>query len=413
MSKNSDDSGSLNDQAPTTDFSTEGDKGEMGNNHVANSGREGDFDAQRKELAEAFGRTIDPLEEFEETFQAVNVDVFAGFFNDVLDQQNPDDDTRDQYEMTFRQWRDHMEEQGRHPACPNEDHVKAFIDSELAPEDEDGKHNHPRTVKEKLRKLNRVYEYWQREQPFPHPTDYNPFAAARAKRRGALTPPEEKEHPRIPLEELREMMDSVTDIRRRAIIGLGFKLGLRAGEVGNIQLSDINLTSAEVARHHPNLGTHVGISDYENAIYIPPADERDGNKSVRPRVLPLDDETRQLLLRYLLIRPDAGEPWLFLSKKSHSEIDAKVVNKQWKKAFHPEYAETEDQKGVTSHFGRHRFSTFWRISQDVPRELVQYMRGDVLGEGSVNHRDALDSYLHAYYEDIEEIYRENIYKLGL
>jgi hypothetical protein len=37
------------------------------------------------------------------------------------------------------------------------------------------------------------------------------------------------------------------------------------------------------------------------------------------------------------------------------------------------------------------------------------MRGDVLrsGEGS----DAIDDYLHVFYSDIEELYREKIYKL--
>jgi integrase/recombinase XerD len=82
----------------------------------------------------------------------------------------------------------------------------------------------------------------------------------------------------------------------------------------------------------------------------------------------------------------------------------------WKNAFHPEYAETDEYKSVTSHFGRHRFSTWWRVQQDVNRELVKYMRGDKLGSDS---REAIDTYLHTLFEDIEELYRENIYRLLL
>ena len=373
-----------------------------------------EFDAQRRTLAEAFGRTTDPLVELEPTFEEVDVDVFGVFLQDVLDQQNPDDDTRYQYEMTFRQWSAFMNQRGRHPACPNEDHVMAFIDHELAPENAGGKGNHPRTVKEKLRKLNRAYEYWQGDAAFPHPMDYNPFEAAREKRRAALTPSDERKHRRITLDEMQNVVRSVTDIRRRTLICLQLKLGLRAGEVSNIQLADINLTNAELARHYPELGTNPNIAKYKNAIYIPPSKERDGNKSKRPRVLPLDDETRLFLLQYLLIRPDAGEPWVFLSKKTHTKIDKKIVNKEWRAAFSAaRFDETEKFKAVTSHFGRHWFTTHWRVQENVPRELVQYMRGDKLGEGARNHRDAIDTYLHAYYEDIKDLYLERIYKLNI
>lgn len=129
-------------------------------------------------------------------------------------------------------------------------------------------------------------------------------------------------------------------------------------------------------------------------------------------MLPLDGELRRLLARYLLIRPTAnGSPWLFLSQKSHSKIDHKAINKVWKKELHPQYAETEEYKAVTSHFGRHRFTTWWRVQQDVNEELVKYMRGDSVKKGSMN--EPIHAYLHTYYEDIEELYRNNIYRLGI
>ena len=119
-----------------------------------------------------------------------------------------------------------------------------------------------------------------------------------------------------------------------------------------------------------------------------------------------------MLAWYLQVRPTAnGSPWLFLSDKSHSKINHKIVNVLWKKAFHPEYAETEEYKPVTSHFGRHRFTTWWRVQQDAPEELVKYMRGDSTGKGSM--KEPIHTYVHTYYEDIEQLYRENIYRLGI
>ena len=128
-------------------------------------------------------------------------------------------------------------------------------------------------------------------------------------------------------------------------------------------------------------------------------------------MLSLDDELRWLLTRYLLVRPDNGEPWLFLSQTSNTKLDHKNINSICKNEFHPEYAKTEEYRPITSHFGRHRFSTWWRVEQDVNRELVKYMRGDSVEKGSLE--EPIDSYLHTYYEDIEDLYRENIYRLGI
>jgi len=41
------------------------------------------------------------------------------------------------------------------------------------------------------------------------------------------------------------------------------------------------------------------------------------------------------------------------------------------------------------------------------------MRGDTAGAGNIDERGAIDEYIHTYYEDIEPIYRENIYKLSI
>lgn len=90
----------------------------------------------------------------------------------------------------------------------------------------------------------------------------------------------------------------------------------------------------------------------------------------------------------------------------------KAVNKAWKEAFHPEYAETLEYRAVTSHFGRHYFTTFWRKDQRVSDELVQYVRGDKIGDPA-NDKSGMHHYLHAYYEDIDDLYRQNVYTLDI
>lgn len=364
-----------------------------------------------EEFANAFGATRDPLKEFEEVFRDIDRDPFTPFDEEILQSQNLNEATVRQYRSVFKEWQSFMQDQGRNPACPRDTHVVRFIKWQLKPEEDGGEDNLPQTVKGKLRKLNRAYEYWQDSPAFPHPQDYNPLQLGRQK--VDLSNPNSKEYRRISVEELRDMMASVSNIRKRAIIGLQFKLGLRAGEVSNIKISDITLLNSEIQEHYPNMGTAKRITDRENAIYVPSKYERDNNKSECPKVLPLDDELRRLLTRYLLMRPDSGEPWLFLSLKSHSKLNSSSVSKVWKDEFHPKYGETEEYRAINSHFGRHRFTTWWRVERDVNRQLIKYMRGDKHNSMSGQSREAIDSYLHTYYEDIKDLYLEKIYKIGL
>ncbi|MFC6942415.1 tyrosine-type recombinase/integrase [Salinirubellus sp. GCM10025818] len=306
-----------------------------------------------------------------------------------------------------------MDSIGRHPACPNEHHVKDF-----ARFYRDQRGNRPDTVKKKILRLNKAYEYWQNDPVFPHPHDYNPFNLARTKL--SLDAPQVDDPPRIPIGELGGIVQDITHIRDRSVVVAQLKLGLRAGELCNIQFQDIHIENTELDRFYPELGNHWMLKGRKNAIFIPPAPNNDlptegrkGNKSRRPRVLPLDDELRRVLLRWLLIRPDTGDPWLFLSKNHHDRLETQGVNHIWKAAFHPEYAESQRHRGVTSHFGRHRFSTYWRVEQDLNRELVKYMRGDVTRSTALDDRSAIDDYIHSYYDDIKRPYRERIYRFNI
>ncbi|WP_420182437.1 tyrosine-type recombinase/integrase [Haloarcula sp. KBTZ06] len=361
-------------------------------------------DTQRAELAAAFGRDLDPLEEFQATFRQRDIDPFLLFEADVLETKDLGRRTLDGYHSTFRDWREFMDAQGRHPACPNEEHVKAFARFEM-----DEKGNAASTVTNKFQRLNTAYKYWQDDPAFPHPQDYNPFQLARSKL--DLSDDGKKEPPRLPVEKLREVLSDVNHVRDRAVIACQLKLGLRATELCNIKLSEVTIENAELNRHYPEMGTHSALEEIQNAVYIP--HDRDGNKSQRPRLLPLDDEIRRVLLRYLLTRPDNGSEWLFLSHTTYAQMHRDYVADIWEEAFQPEYDESENHAAVTSHFGRHRFTTYWRVERDLNRELIKYMRGDTAGAGNIQERGAIDEYIHTYYEDIEPTYRKNIYKLSV
>lgn len=89
-----------------------------------------------------------------------------------------------------------------------------------------------------------------------------------------------------------------------------------------------------------------------------------------------------------------------------------IRNTVWKRAFHPEFEETERYRPVTSHYGRHYFTTFCTVEQEENRELVKYMRGDTTSRSPDDGPPgAIETYIHTYFEDIEPMYRENILKL--
>ncbi|PSP64647.1 hypothetical protein BRC79_09855 [Halobacteriales archaeon QH_8_67_27] len=169
-----------------------------------------------------------------------------------------------------------------------------------------------------------------------------------AKKKLSLSTKRVKESPRIPVEELREIIGDVKHIRDRAFIITQLKLGLRASEIANIKISELNITNSEVEKYYPDMGSSPHVARFDNAVYIP--HDRQGNKSKCPRVLPVDEELRRLWMNYLLVRPDNDEPWLFPSRTSHSQVDDEAINNAWKRHFHPEYEETQQHRAVTSHY---------------------------------------------------------------
>ena len=362
-------------------------------------------ETQRRVLADAFNQEVDPLAKHIATFESIDIDPFELYHEDVLSTKSLRPDTIRHYEAVFEQWCEFMKRQGRHPACPNEYLVKEFSHQLM-----DRRGNTADTVEKKLLRLNKAYEHWQHDPVFPHPQDYNPFRLAMTKLE--LNQSDPPDPPNLSVGEIAEILRGVTHIRDRAIILIQLKLGLRASEVANLEIQDLYLANREIQRFYEDMGTHWMVEEQPNSVCIPAKFERPGNKSKRPRLLPIDDELRRWLIRYLLVRPDADTQSLFLTKQNHHPIENDTVIAVWKEPF-AEYAESGRYRAINSHYGRHFFTTYWTVGQDLNRELVKYMRGDVVRHQTLGDRGAIDDYIHTYYEDIESIYRKRIYKFNL
>lgn len=361
--------------------------------------------------AERFGLEIDPLAELEDGFRAIeqehdDPDPLAEYLQRIQrDATGNVEDTIGHYERTFRQWREHMDMEGRHPACPNKSHVLGFIDHWLA------EGNKPSTVRKKVERLGNAFEWWQTSDDFPHDLSFDPFGAARKERH--LKDEEEhrtKKPPNVSLDEIRDVVQGIDDIADRAIIGLHLKFGCRSSELANIKLSEIHLDHPDVLEYYPEMGSHEMLDGRANAAYI--AHDREDNKRNRPTVLPLDEEARRLLIDWLLVRPDTGDEWVFMTHKGE-QLNRTDIRYIWTQYWWPEYEFDEDDqhRSVTPHFARHHFGTYWKSDLDgVNREHVKYMRGDVTDTSIGRAHDALDHYVHTYYEDIEQLY-EKMYQL--
>jgi integrase/recombinase XerD len=363
----------------------------------------GDESVDRAALAATHGADLDPLAKHEAVFAQPawdDVDVFELFLNDRIVPRGRSNKTLVEYRRMWRDYREWMSSEDRHPACPSREHVRRYIaylrdDRGLARS----------TIKTNVWLLNRAYRFWQDDNIFPHGEGFDPFALAWGS--AAFDDDEQKEHPDVPLDDLRRVIDNIKHVRDRAIVVLQLKLGARAGEIANMEIQDLHIGNRDLLDHYDPMGTHPRLDGNENAVIIP--HDREGNKSQRTRMLPLDDESRRVLLDYLLIRPDTGDPHVFLSTTRYNAIKSQTITETWADHFRPEFAETERCRAVGSHFGRHYFTTHFEDTVRLSPAKVDYMRGDVADTG----RTAPEHYVHVYYRKIEDPYREHIYRLGV
>jgi integrase/recombinase XerD len=367
-------------------------------------GEEIDPDELREEFAQAFDRPTDPLKEHSPAFENLP-DPFEYFMIRVVENRDRinKQGTIEGYRRTYRQWREFMSNTDRHPACPSIQQIKSYIEWR-----QDIHNNEPETIKIKFGRLRQAYEHWQRESVFPHPSDYNPFEIAYEE--ASFGDSSKRSFPDLTIGDVRGKFSQISDIQSRCLVATQLKQGIRAGEIFNLKLEDLHLSHRGVQRAYPQLGTHQALGDYNDVVYIEP--DREGTKSKVGRLIPIDEELRWLMIRHLLTRPQVDKPWVFLSNRAFGQLCYGMLNKSWKSGFHPEYDGDDTTRPITSHFGRHWFSSYLRLEAGFSREHVQYLRGDRI-EPVDDFAEAIDDYLHPNYEQIESKYRSEIFKLDL
>lgn len=367
------------------------------------------------EFGTAFDITGDPLLEFDHSFKNIDEDPIEIYIEYHIENQDLGDSRLTAKKTILSRWCEHMEDYDRHSVCANAQHVGEYIDKEIL------KENGSRYIKAQLQIISNLFEYLSSHSKMPHGTGeakgFNPVDTAQAFKMKEIEKHDSKKKPQhqITVEELSHKVRDIKNILHRAVIVTQLKYGLRGGQVSNIYISDLNIEHEELNKLYPKLGTHPRLDGFEgDVIYFVPNSEREGGKSKRPIVMPIDRELRRLLVNYLRQRPPIDDPHLFLNNSNGKPLYTRWINKRiWKPNFHPDYDETEAYDSVTSHYARHRFGTYWSKEIDANFELIKYMRGDKQSTLKNRSSDVLDNYVHTYYADIEDLYLNNIYKFNI
>jgi len=179
----------------------------------------------------------------------------------------------------------------------------------------------------------------------------------------------------ISIEEMAALINSVFNIRDKAMLTLLAKTGIRRGELVSIDVDDIDWE--------------------EQSITLKPKAKRSN------RVVFFDSETARVLKEWLRVRemlkPETKA--LFVGnggrRLKRSGVYNAVVKWATKAGLHdPNSPRTEDH--LTPHCFRHWFTTHLRRA-GMPREFIQELRGD-------RRRDAIDIYDHIDRKELRRAY---------
>ena len=369
--------------------------------------------------SESYGTDPDPLvklqAETEDVERRLGESIFDNYERTVLNRRTKiKESTKKHHRRSYRDWQEWMAANtNRHPTLPSEQNVKDWIDHLLESMDEG-------SAADKINHVKKVYEWLQEKPAFKHPTHYNPFIVARNERE--LEEGDPDDFPKLGLDDIRELVQSIKHIGERAATVFALKTGVRSTELSNIRFEELHITNADVLAHydgrdgqrHGPMGSHDQLEGITNAVYIPPDAIREGNKRKMPTVIPLDDETRRVLIDWLLIRPDNGDPHVFLTQKG-KRLERNSLRHIWAEKHWTEYQFDEDDeyRSISPHYARHWFTTWFRVHVNMPELWVQYLRGDKTGKEIGTGRQAIHRYIHIYYENVEQEYRDTIFKLGI
>ncbi|MFB6118517.1 tyrosine-type recombinase/integrase [Halosegnis sp.] len=217
--------------------------------------------------------------------------------------------------------------------------------------------------------------------------------------------------------EMREFVAHITHPLDRAVVVTLLKTGMRVGELCNLDMRDLNLEGeARAAFTTPPRGPLAGRP---NSLYISESPARgevtngerrtESNKRKRPTVIPVDEELRQVIERWLAVRPGPrsdAEPLFCSTREWGRRLTGGMVGSRVSEyaADHGWYQSGGGAgENVTPHYFRHFFTTHLR-DRTGDRGIVKYLRGDVAS-------DIVDTYTHDWGDRVRKTYEQHIYSL--
>jgi integrase len=270
----------------------------------------------------------------------------------------------------------------------------------------------PSTVATYASYLHRFYGYMTQVGAF----DSNPMALVTEEMDESIdTDPARRE---VSLPAMRAFVADIAHPLDRALVVTLLKTGMRVGELCNLDLRDLHLDSDDV-REEYDIAHRGALDDRPDSLFVAsePArgtvyngEERTAsNKRKRDTVVPVDEELKRVLERWLAVRPDARSPAdpLFCSTSEWGRrvttgmVRKTVVGHAESAGWHHEGGDSEEN--VTPHYFRHFFTTHLR-DRTGDRGVVKYLRGDVA-------QDVIDTYTHDWGDRVREVYTRNVYEL--
>lgn len=279
------------------------------------------------------------------------------------------------------------------------------------------------TVKQYTGLMSQLYDYGirrRRSEKFDN-IDYNPIALAREDVPWAEDGTVERRD--IPLEQMREAVLSIRHPLLLCVVVLFLKTGVRASELVNIDMRDINLDHHWFKEHFGECREK--LEDKPDTLYIPPRSEidigdvvngeerQDPNKRKRGTYIPIDGELKAAMLLWLAIRPPSrspAQPFFTLTVGGGNSIPGDRLSSDYIWDIVTDWSQEQGwwssdatlETNVSPHYFRHYFRTvFGAAAKD--QLMVKYIRGD--------KGETMDDYMHYWNDMVREPYLQSIYKL--
>ncbi len=305
-----------------------------------------------------------------------NLDLIAEFYNDC-ELKGMTAETIRRYKSSILIFNDFLAQRGTSLIDVNKGTLKDFL-AYLRQE----RKVKQKTIENYFSALSSLYEFLEFE-------DYivkNPVLAVRKrflrsykKDRGSNS-----ERKLISIEEMKILLNSILDVRDKALITLLAKTGIRRGELISIDIDDIDWI--------------------ESSITLKPKEKRSN------RTIFFDDETARLLKSGIRLREqrDPKSSALFIGEQGErlqrNGVYTVVTKHAERVGLHnPDSDKMEDH--FSPHCCRHWFTTHLRRA-GMKREFIQELRGD-------RRRDAIDIYDHIDKEELREAYLAHVPQLGI